>query len=663
MNNKLSFHILFLLAVLVLSSSCSLSSRIKKANRKYEMGEYFAAAPLYRKVIPKVPAKDKETRGELSYKMGNCYRLINDNTRAESAYRNAVRYKYRDEDDLYLFYAEVLRKTKKYKEARTNYLRYLEKDSTNTWASNGLISCDSARVWEKLPAQYSVKKEDAMNWRRTDFSPAVSDEDGKTVYFTSSRNNAATGKKNSAITGIRNNDIFLIKKNSKDKWEDPTPLSEEINTEFDEGACSFSPDGRTMYFTRSRTAIGETIGTEIYYSARSGGEWTTPKQIKLFADSTISVAHPCLAPSGNQLYFVSDAPGGLGEKDIWRAQKITDLEWDTPENLGSEINTPGNEMFPTFGKDGTLYFSSDGHPGLGALDIFKAKQTNENGWEIENMRAPINSENDDFGMTFIGRTNRGYFSSNRKEPKGWDKIYRFEEPLIEFVLTGKVLDNENQAVEDAVIRIVGDDGTNTKLRVKKDGSYKFNLEKGVNYVMQASARGYLNEKGELSTFNLSKTKSFQNDFHLPSAGKPVKIDNIFFDFGKHTLTSSSEEALGGLVKMLKDNPNITIEIGAHTDMVGSDELNLRLSARRAQSVVDFLIKSGIEKERLTAKGYGESKPVVIDALLAEQYDFFNEGDILNEEFVLTLTDKQKETANQINRRTEFMVVKTTYGMY
>lgn len=663
MNNKLSFHILFLLAVLVLSSSCSLSSRIKKANRKYEMGEYFAAAPLYRKVIPKVPAKDKETRGELSYKMGNCYRLINDNTRAESAYRNAVRYKYRDEDDLYLFYAEVLRKTKKYKEARTNYLRYLEKDSTNTWASNGLISCDSARVWEKLPAQYSVKKEDAMNWRRTDFSPAVSDEDGKTVYFTSSRNNAATGKKNSAITGIRNNDIFLIKKNSKDKWEDPTPLSEEINTEFDEGACSFSPDGRTMYFTRSRTAIGETIGTEIYYSARSGGEWTTPKQIKLFADSTISVAHPCLAPSGNQLYFVSDAPGGLGEKDIWRAQKITDLEWDTPENLGSEINTPGNEMFPTFGKDGTLYFSSDGHPGLGALDIFKAKQTNENGWEIENMRAPINSENDDFGMTFIGRTNRGYFSSNRKEPKGWDKIYRFEEPLIEFVLTGKVLDNENQAVEDAVIRIVGDDGTNTKLRVKKDGSYKFNLEKGVNYVMQASARGYLNEKGELSTFNLSKTKSFQNDFHLPSAGKPVKIDNIFFDFGKHTLTSSSEEALGGLVKMLEDNPNITIEIGAHTDMVGSDELNLRLSARRAQSVVDFLIKSGIEKERLTAKGYGESKPVVIDALLAEQYDFFNEGDILNEEFVLTLTDKQKETANQINRRTEFMVVKTTYGMY
>jgi peptidoglycan-associated lipoprotein len=502
--------------------------------------------------------------------------------------------------------------------------------------------------------------------RGVDFSPAVADADGSTIYFTSSRANSATGKKNSNITGVRNNDIFIVKKDNKGKWDKPEPLTAEINTEFDEGACSFSPDGRTMYFTQCRTMKGETLGAEIYFSQRAGGEWTAAQKVVLVADSSISVAHPAMSPDGEYLYYVSDMPDGFGGKDIWRSKKISDSEWGAPENLGNSINTAGDEMFPAFGYDRAFYFSSNGLPGLGGLDIFRATLISQKDepllWQTENMLAPINSEGDDFGISFLGKENKGYLSSNRKEPRGYDKIYRFEVPVLAFAIEGKVRDYNNDIISDAVVRIVGDDGTNIKIRVKKDGAYRFQLEKNVNYVMQASARGFLNEKGSLSTQNLRKTQIFKQDFRLPAAGKPIPIDNIFYEFGSYVLTPSSEEALMGTVKMLEDNPNITVEIGAHTDMVGTDEFNQALSTRRAESVVNFLIKQGIAPDRLVARGYGESKPVVVDAPLAEKYVFLTEGDVLDEEFINKLPEKDHETANQINRRTEFVVLKTTYKM-
>lgn len=657
---------IFLIASVSLLSSCSLSQLMKKADKRYEIGEYYAAAPLYKRILPKIPAKDKESRAVVLYKMGNCYRMIGDVMRADAAYSAAIRYKI-DDKDCYLYYGDVLEKEEKYREAKSNYNKYLSKDSTNEWALNSYYSCENIKEWKKMSSEYSVKKEDALNGRKSDFCPVVADDDGSTLYFTSSRNNAQTGSKVSKITGQRNNDIFIVKKNQKGKWEAPTPLPIEINTIYDEGACCFSSDGRTMYYTLCRYVQGQSLGAEIYKSNRSGGEWTMPQKLMLVKDSSITVAHPAISPDDKYLYFVSDMPGGFGGKDIWRAEKKSETEWGKPVNLGKDINTPGDEMFPSFSADGTLYFSSNGRLGFGGLDIYRAKQVQLKdktyAWKVENMMMPINSSWDDFGITFIGKQNKGYFSSNRKEPKGFDRIYSFDVQIVDFAVEGKVVDNNGEPVTDAVVRIIGDNGANVKIRVKKDGSYKYKLEKGVNYIMQASSRGYLNEKGSLSTIGVTKTKSFENSFHLPAAGKPVQIDNIFFDFGKYTLTKNSEEALAGLVKMLTDNPHITIEIGAHTDLVGSDESNFELSTKRAQEVVNYLVKAGIESGRLTSKGYGESVPVTVDVNLAEKYKFLKEGDVLNEEFILKLAPKDQEIANQINRRTEFRVLRMSYKMF
>jgi peptidoglycan-associated lipoprotein len=659
---------LLLFASIITFAGCSVAGRLKKADKKYNIGEYYAAAPLYKRVMPRIPAKQKWKRAEISMKIGNCYRLINENAKAEAAYSVAI--KSRVEDSIcYLYYADVLLKNEKYKNARVYYQRYLEFDPTNDMALNGLVSCDKALEWRKNPTPYVVKKESPLNSTRGDFCPTVGNDDGSLVYFTSSRNNAATGTKKSAITGIRNNDIFYIKKNQSGKWESPMPMDESVNTIYDEGVTTISADFRTMYFTRARSVQGASMGAEIYSMQHSGGEWTTPQIIKIVPDSSITVAHATISPNGEELFFVSDMPGGFGGKDIWKSVKKSDGDWDTPVNLGKEINTFGDEMFPSFRADGTLYFSSNGHPGLGGLDIYKAtrtidKETKQESWTVENMLSPINSSGDDFGISFIGKSEKGYFSSNRKEAKGYDKIYNFEIPVLDFTVSGKIVDTDGTPLSDAIVRIIGEDGTNAKIRVKKDGSFSYKLNKDVNYIMQASSRGFLNEKNSVSTVGLTATKKFTTDFNLPSVGKPVKVDNVFYETGKYVLTKDSEKALRGtLVKMLKDNPHTTIEIGAHTDMVGSEESNNLLSERRAQAVVDFLIREGIDKDRLTAKGYGESKPIVVDEALATQYNFFTEGDVLNEEYVSALPKKQQEIANQINRRTEFTVLSTTYKMY
>lgn len=653
---------------LLFITSCGLNRSLKKADKKYEIGEYASAAVIYKRLLPNISSANRPLRAEVCYKMGNCYRLTNQNLRAEGAYGKAIRYDVQD-SLAYIYYGEVLRKLKKYTEAAAFYRKYLNYDDANTWAVNGLKSSENVKNWEKVESPFIVKIETALNSRKSEFSPAFGDDQGSSVYFTSSRENQSTGNKLSKITGLRNNDIFIAKKNNSGKWEDPTALDEIINSEYDEGSCCFSSDGKTMYFTQCRSVIGVTLGAEIYVTQRAGGEWTSPKKISLINDSSRSVAHPAISPDNKYLYFVSDMRGGFGGKDLWRCLRINDSEWELPENLGPDINTPGDEMFPTIKVDGTLYFSSNGLPGYGGLDIFKATLNNDISkkdslsWTVKNMLMPINSSNDDFGMTFMGNNDKGFFSSNRNEPKGYDKLYSFEVPVIEYTVEGKVFDTKNEPISDAIVRIVGDNGVNTKIRVKKDGSYLYKVEKDVNYIMQASARGYINDKNNISIKELKNKKLTGKNFTLAAVGKPVNIANIFYEFGKYTLNPKSEEALLGLVKMLNDNPHITIEIGAHTDMVGSEESNLLLSTKRAEAVVEFLVKSGIEKERLVAKGYGESKPVVVDAVIAQQNDFLKEGDVLDVEFIEKLIDKQKDIANTINRRTEFIVLKTTYKMY
>lgn len=660
---KLFVPYLFLVITILQFNSCGMTARLRKADKKYAIGEYYDASALYKSIYSNTDQKKKALRAEIAFKLANSYRLINNNLRAETAYSNAIRNGIED-STAYLFYAETLRKNGKYNEAKGQYQKYLSySPKDKIWAENGILSCEKILEWRKQMTRYTIAKADIFNSRRGDFSPIFANSEGDILYFTSSRDNAK-GTKNSPITGLRNNDIFFSKINSSGVWESPQAVMGEINTEDDEGTCCFSADGKTMYFTRCRSVKGATLGAEIYTCSRAGGEWSTPQLLILINDSSVTVAHPAISVDNTYLYFVSDLKGGYGGKDLWGVKKTDTGGWGKPENLGAEINTPGDEMFPYIRENGTLYFSSNGHPGFGGLDIYKATPKNDEkqSWLVENMMSPINSPWDDFGITFSGKKEKGFFSSNRNNPKGYDKIYSFELPILEFMVEGKVME-KNDPIPDATIRIIGDNGTNAKIRVKKDGSFRYKLDKNASYIMLASARGYLNQKNNLSTIGIDKSKTFTINFQLVSINNPVKIENIFFDFGKATLTPQSEEALNGLVNLLKDNPNITIEIGAHTDMIGSDANNLTLSAKRAESVINYLIKSGIESERLSAKGYGKTSPVVVSKELAEKYSFMKENDILNEEFISKLSDSQKEIANQINRRTEFRVLKTTYKMY
>lgn len=653
----------FLIGILALSllCGCSAKHKIKKADKKYEIGEYYNAASIYNKAYPKVKLKDRQLKAYAAFKLGDCYRLTNINDRAERAFANAARYNYKD-SIVFLYYADAMRKNKKAKEAIALYDIYLISHPDDQRAINGKQSAEEAAEWEKNPTRYIVKKDEFFSSKRSEFGPAFPGGDADVIYFNSSRENKDIGGGNSKITGVRNNDIFTAKRNSLGEWDDLAPVEGDINTDMDEASAAFSADGKIMYFTRCVAQKGESRGAQICSVNRSGGKWGKVTEIKLSPDSSISFAHPAPSPDGRFLYFVSDMPGGYGGKDIWRSE-INGATYGAPVNLGPTINTPGDEMFPYMRENGTLYFSSTGHPGFGGLDIFYANEIEDGVWNVSNMMYPINSNGDDFGITFVQGKEKGYFSTNRDEKKGFDKIYSFELPEIEFLIDGKVTDMSGEPIGNATIRIVGDDGTNTKVQSKKDGSFKLNLNKGVKYVLLGNCRGYLNQKESAETLELEDSKTFPINFTLASLSKPVGLDNIFFEFGKATLTPESSSALDKLVKVLNDNPNITIEIGAHTDRIGSADGNLQLSGKRAQSVVDYLIKGGIEAERLTAKGYGKTQPVVVDKKIKKTYGFLKEEATLDEEYIETLTDEQKEIADSINRRTEFRVLKTTYKMY
>ena len=599
-------------------------------------------------------------RGYIAYRMAECNRLINNTAKATSAYMNAIRYDYPD-STVYLRMGQMLQKTGRYPEAIKNYDIYMENDPSNLLAINGIQGCELAPGWKKNPTRYEVRRMDKFNSRRGEFSPMLAGDKYDQLYFASSRSKDKDAKV-SAITGQNNTNLFLVKQDEKGAWLAPVELEDEVNTEYDEGTPSFSPDGNTMYYTYCAQDPEGPRTAEIYISTRSSAKWGKGTRATIVKDSVTALGHPSISPDGKYLYFVSDAVGGFGGKDIFRA-RVAGNDFGPMENLGEEINTPGDEMFPYVRDSVTLYFASNGHPGMGGLDLFKATQDSTGKWKVENLGAPINSMADDFGITFAGKEERGFFCSNRNDARGYDHIYSFERPTITIFIEGIVNDVDEYPIEDATVRIVGKDGLNVKVPVKKDGTYRVELERDIRYVMMASARGYLNQNYELHTGPEEKNETYIVDFFLSPISKPVVIDNIFYDFDKATLRPESKKALDEMIKMLNDNPNVTIELGAHTDRKGTDQYNERLAQRRAQSVVDYLIAGGIEAARLEAKGYGESVPKTINKKMAKQFDFLKEGDVLTEEFILALPPEQQEIADQINRRTEFKVLRTNYNLF
>ncbi len=642
-------------------ASCAIDRNMKRGEKYLAIGEYYDAASEFKKAYSKTPAKEKEKRGERAAKMAFCYDKSLQTQKAIAAYRNAIRYEKASLTDLRA-YARLLLKNGEYKLALEVFEELLDSMPHDSLVLSGIISAKTAPTIKEQGSRYTVKKMDVFNSRRADFSPMLFGEQFEQLYFTSSRNEAE-GDELSGITGTKPCDIFVSTKDDKGKWGKPEKVEGGLNTAFDEGACCFTVDGRDMYFTQCITDPEYPRFAQIMQSARADAAWGTGSEVKLSNDTLSSYAHPAISPDGQWLYFVSDMPGGAGGLDIWRV-RLTAAGMGGVENLGAPINTAGDEMFPTFRPNGDFYFSSNGHPGLGGLDIFIAKVGEDRRYHLEHPGYPLNSQGDDFGMTFEGFHNRGFFSSNRNDGRGWDHIYSFENPEIVQTVTGWVYEQDGYELNDAEVYIVASDGTNERISVRSDGSFHMEVEPGVDYLFLATCKGYLNHTEELSVKPSTESIDHVLQFALPTISAPVVIDNVYYDFDKATLREESLEALDRLVKMLTENPNITIELSAHTDNRGSNEYNLRLSQRRAESCVNYLIENGIDTARLTPIGYGEECPKKIKKKLTEKITWLKEDDELTEEFINELDDEEKaEVCHQLNRRTEFLVLRTTYGMF
>lgn len=627
-------------------------AKMQDADDQMWRGEYFKAANTYRKIYNKLSPRDaRKQRGEVAWKMATCYRRLNMAARSAAAYQNAIRYDYPDSTALYWLGRE-LQADGKYQPAIEAYEQYMEKDPKSIQALMGIEGCRQAiATKEGKRTRYVVKQAKLFNSRRADFSPMYLDKECTQLYFTSTQDKAK-GDNKSDITGMKPGDIYFSKLNEKGEWTRPVAVEGELNSDADEGIASFSPDGQTMYLTRARRAPDANTSVEIYTSKRSDATWSAPVKFDITKDTISAVGHPAVSADGTYLYFTSDMPGGYGGKDIWRINLKE--RGGSLENMGPEINTPGDEMFPYVRTDSVLYFSSDGHPGFGGLDLFKATLNSRHQWEVANMGMPMNSAGDDFGITF-GKGEKGYFSSNRNDGRGYDHIYSFELPDLRITISGWVVDKDDEPVSKAVIRIVGDDGSNQKEFAKDDGSFSFPLNRGVKYVMMAGAPGYLNVKQEFESDSEEADADYGIDFILASISKPQVVENIFYDFDRATLRPESKTALDELAQMLRDNPQVEIEMSSHTDRTGAAAYNLELSDRRAKSVVDYLAGAGVPASRMTWKGYGKTRPKTVTKRIAKEYPQFPEGTVLDESFIDTLSDEDKAAADQINRRTEFQV--------
>ena len=658
---QIRFYQIITAVCCLLLISCGIDKNLKKGEKFLALGEYYDAADQFKQAYTKTPSKERASRGKIALKMARCYDKINSTPKAIAAYRNAVRYNQASIDDR-LAYARLLLKNGEYKQAEKEFRILVDSLPGNVLARNGLKSAQLAPTWKKEGSRYKVKKMDVFNSRRDDYSPMLLGDEADQLYFSSTRNEAQ-GDELSGITGTKAGDIFLSEKDDKGKWSKPEAIASGLNTAYDEGACCFAPDGREMYLTQCVTDASAPRYAQIVTSSRSDAAWGKPNPLELTKDTLSTYAHPAVSPDGEWLYFVSDMPGGVGGYDIWRV-RITAAGLGGVENLGEPINTPGDEMFPTFRPNGDLYFSSNGHVGLGGLDIYIAKVDKKTRqYKVTHPGYPLNSEADDFGMTFEGPHNRGFFSSNRKDGRGYDHIYSFENPEIVTTMKGWAYEMDGYELPAAQVTVVGNDGTYKKLPVKSDGSFTMPINTKVDYLIMASCKGFLNHKEELRVDSAKESKEYVLQFPLASITAPVLIDNIFYDFDKATLTPASTKSLDELVGLLKENPNVTIELSAHCDYKGNAEYNKRLSQRRAQSVVNYLIAHGIEKERLTPVGYGKERPKKVRKKLTEKYPWLKEGDELTQEFILKQSKEHQEICNQINRRTEFIVLRTTYNMF
>lgn len=652
-------HIIIYICLLGLLTACGADRNLRRGEKHLALGEYHEAAAEFRQGYQRIPPRDKERRGHAAIMMARCYARLGQQERAVSSYRSAARYRTLTTADR-LSLAAQLMKSGRWPLAEEAYRAVLDSLPSDTLALRGLRSAQTAAAAKERGSRYTVKRMDIFGSTRADYSPMLAGDEADRLYFTSTRNDA-TGDDTSPITGAKCGDIYVSAKDDKGRWQKPVAVEGGVNTAYDEGSTCLSPDGREMYLTQCVTDPASPRYAEIAVSSRSDAAWGKATKLTLTRDTLSSYAHPAVSPDGEWLYFVSDMPGGLGGLDIWRC-RLTAAGPGAVENLGAPVNTAGDEMFPTFRPNGDLYFSSNGHEGLGGLDIYIATRDGRGQYQIAHPGYPLNSQGDDFGMTFEGGHNRGFFSSNRGDTRGWDKIYSFECPEIVQTIKGWVYEKDGYELPAAEVRMVGTDGTNLRLTVGSDGSFTRVVKPGTQYVLMATCHGYLGHKEEVAISPAADSEETVVQFPLTSLTAPVLIDNVFYDFDRATLRPESEKSLDALVALLRENGNVTIRLAAHCDYRGSDAYNLALSERRAGSVAAYLTSHGIAADRLTPTGYGRTVPRVVTRRMAEHWQWMHEGDTLSAACIDTLSAERQEVCNQLNRRTEFIVLTTTYGV-
>ena len=648
------YQIICFIFSLLLIVSCK-QANLTDAREKYIRGDYYSASEVYRKLYTESRNKDNSIRGVIAFEMAEVYRNLNRSSNALSAYNNAIRFEYPD-SLIYLRYAQMLHKEGEYNQAIEAYNNFLSLSPDNQLAKNGLKGASLSLLWQKENTNgFNITYAELFNSNRGEFSPTLAQNDN-VLYFNSSKNDALGD--NSPVTGVKYNDMFFAEKNVLGEWQRPKRLLSDINTEFDESTPSITQNGRHMFYTYSYSDANQPTVTKIYVSRRINGVWSKGNELILAPNDSIPFyAHPSISPSGKYLYFISDMPGGYGGKDIWRAEITSELEVMNIENLGATINTSGDEMFPYIRNDSTLYFSSNGHPGMGGLDIFIARKTsNSDNWNVQNMKPPINSSYDDFGITFERNLEKGFFSSNRNDIRGYAHIYSFELPDNSIYIEGIVVDHEDAYISGATVLVVGSDGLRQSFITDKDGEYRFKANAGNDYLLMATIEGFINQKHSIKVENNISDTLYYVDFEMIPFNKPVVLENIFYDFDSALLKEESKEELDGLIEILNDYPNIIIELKSHTDRWGNEDYNYNLSLKRASSVKEYLLDQGIAKERIIALAVGKSEPKRISASIAAKYHFFNEDDVLTDEIINMFSEEQQDLADQLNRRTEFRII-------
>ncbi len=660
----------------------------QEADDAFKYEQYYAAISLYKKAYSKV--KNKVEKKRIQFQIAECYRLTKDPKRAEQQYKRVIRSKYSD-PIVYLYYAESLRDQGKYQLAIQQYKKYIKLVPDDPRGKMGLESCQNAIDWKKNPTNYKVENRRRINSREDDFSPVFADKKYQSLVFTSSRKDANTDI--DANTGQPYSALFITQIDPRGNWAKPVPVDEKgmINTNENNGSATFNRKFNTLYFTRCGITKKKMLGCAIYTSNRRGKIWTEPVKLPI-ADDSIRVGHPAITRNEKKMYFASNLPNGYGGRDIWVVQRRKKTKpFGKPRNLGSAINSKGNEMFPTLREmpDGRvyLYFSSDGRGGMGALDIYRSEYVEGKWTEAENMGYPINSSSDDFGMVFskarslvkvlpdrtkINCEEMGFFSSDRQGGMGHTDIWEFWLPEVVFTLSGTVRDESTlQYLPGSKVQLSGSDGSNLVTTTDNRGYYHFNKKqilKNVTYTLTVTHEGYFSSKGTETTVGRTKSEDLKLDFKLtPIPPDPIPLPEIRYDLAKWDLKPQYQDSLNGLIKTMTENPTIVIELMSHTDYRDSDENNDTLSQRRAEAVVDYLVTKGIDPDRMVAKGYGEHQP----RKLKDGYRFpqnseyagiyFPPGTVLTEEYIKSLPSKKaQEAANQLNRRTEFRILRDDF---